>query len=136
MKINNHDAYCVEWYRRLIADGTAEDGQRIAVDMHDQLRELEQQIESEKHERENPEPLTLEQLREMEGEPLKHWVWIEVLDPCEFHYDAISGYYRTSIDFTKGEAFCCGWPGLICAYDYCDYGKTWVAYAHKPGGEV
>lgn len=51
MKINNHDAYCIEWYRSLIPDGLAEDGQRIAVEMHDQLRELELQIE-----RDNPEP--------------------------------------------------------------------------------
>lgn len=40
LKLNNHDAYCVEWYRRLIADGTAEDGQRIAVQMHDEAMRL------------------------------------------------------------------------------------------------
>jgi hypothetical protein len=46
MKINNHDARCIDWYRRLTADGTAEDGQRIAVDMHDQLAEVERELET------------------------------------------------------------------------------------------
>lgn len=46
MKINNHDARCIDWYRRLIADGTAEDGQRIAVEMHDKLKAAEEAIET------------------------------------------------------------------------------------------
>lgn len=112
MKINNHDAYCIEWYRRLIADGTAEDGQRIAVDMHDQLRELEQQIESEKHEREHPEPLTLEQFLEMKGEP----VWVHYLSQDDWLWECWNSWRHNSM-----------------ALD--NYGKTWVAYAHKPGGE-
>ena len=41
MKINNHDALCIDWYRRLISDGTAEDGQRIAVQMYEEVKRLE-----------------------------------------------------------------------------------------------
>lgn len=36
--ITNHDARCLDWYRRLIKDGLAEDGQRIAVEMEDRYQ--------------------------------------------------------------------------------------------------
>lgn len=65
----------------------------------------------------NP-PLTLEQLREMDGEPV--WVqygqydgeWVIVAWNI---YDAISYVRKT--------------PCLLSVYSY---GKTWLAYRHKP----
>lgn len=35
-KLNNHDEWCIDWYQTLLKDGTAEDGQRIAVLLYDQ----------------------------------------------------------------------------------------------------
>lgn len=40
IKLTNHDARCLNWYRRLVADGTAEDGQRIAVMLEDECKRL------------------------------------------------------------------------------------------------
>ncbi len=74
-----------------------------------------------------PLPLTVEQLKALNAEPLKHWVWIEILDTSAF-----SAYYRTYADYTDGKEFCCGWPGVGYSWDYCDYGKTWIAYDRKP----
>jgi hypothetical protein len=78
------------------------------------------------------EPLTLEELRQMDGEPLKHWVWIEILLPETWPYEMDSGYYRNILDHTGGEAFCCGYPGWSTGLPYDDYGKTWLAYRAKP----
>lgn len=67
----------------------------------------------EKAERENPKPLTLEELRQMDGEP----VWID--------------------DWWEDSH---GWELSMDASDYFDgerrtekeYGSIWVAYRHKP----
>lgn len=83
-----------------------------------------------------PTPLTVEQLKAMKAEPLKHWVWIEILDTSAFTFKAFSAYYRTYADYTDGKEFCCGWPGVGYSWDYCDYGKTWIAYDRKPEGET
>lgn len=64
-------------------------------------------------------PLTLEQLRQMEGQP----IWVEQKDT----------YYK------------CGWALVTsgkdiiasngeCNFEKANYGKTWLAYARKPGG--
>ena len=45
MELNNHDAHCIDWYRRLVADGTAEDGQRIAVALYDENATLIAEVE-------------------------------------------------------------------------------------------
>gem|GEM_PF-1846632 len=68
----------------------------------------------EKLERENPQPLGLEELRKMDGEP----VWIEIIGKPDLNCwgyhdeDGVNGYTR----FTSDD----------------DYGKTWLAYRHKP----
>lgn len=67
----------------------------------------------EKQERENPKPLTIEELREMNGEP----VFIRKLDGDQSFWmlaypDAVSNRL--------------GW------LDYRNYGSAWVAYLHKP----
>lgn len=73
------------------------------------------------------EPLTLDELRKMDGEP----VWI-TFDGTEHPKEASHWYLMTS------------WIGeVIIVQGYCDawrmdpdnYGKYWWAYRHKPEGE-
>ena len=74
----------------------------------------------EKEARENPEPLTLEELRHMDGEP----VWI------------VAKHYRTFADVVqvmgrdKGDDF----VGFKICHNLQEngHGKTWTAYRHKP----
>ena len=66
---------------------------------------------------ENPQPLTLDELREIEGEI----VWVET-DECK-------EWYRT------GEAGSSGirsLDGRLTTLKDADYGKTWIAYRTKP----
>ncbi len=86
---------------------------------------------------ENP-VLTIEELQkindDMENRP---WVWIEVL-PERSKYSSVhieSAYYQAHSDYTEGEAFCCGYPGLGFHFEYEEYGKTWLAYKRKPEDE-
>ena len=88
----------------------------------------------EKQERENPQPLTLEQLKSMD---LLEWCWIEVLVPFDFELK-VSAYYQkqeVGTERTMLKTFWCGYPGMTFGFDYCNYGKTWLAYAHKPEQE-
>ena len=71
------------------------------------------------------EPLTLDELRQM---PIRDWVWIDVFHSKE----AVSSYYRKYDGYKKDEIFWCGYPGLGFRFFYEDYGKTWLAYRHKP----
>ena len=64
--------------------------------------------------------LTIEHLKEINTKPLQHWVWIERLNLEQCADDAFSGYYRTSFDYTKGRAFCCGYPGVGYHFEYAD----------------
>lgn len=81
----------------------------------------------------NP-PLTLEQLQEMNGDmETRPWVWIEMLVEDKRHKSA---YYQIQHDYTKGEALCCGYPGMGYEFEYEDYNETWLAYAHKPEKEA
>ena len=67
----------------------------------------------EKAEREDPKPLTLEELRRMDGEPV--WIddWWEDSHGWELSMDA-SDYFEGERRTEK------------------DYGGIWVAYRHKP----
>ena len=70
----------------------------------------------EKAERENPKPLTIEELRQINGEP----VW---LDGFEWRV-----CYGTST-FTGSEYL---ETGMGCSIPLDGYGQTWFAYRHKP----
>ena len=84
----------------------------------------------EKLEREKPKPLTIEELRQMDGEP----VW--VTDPSE---PAVSAYCTIDVctrfkedrgNDKYSEAMV---PGDgFSYYQFDKYGKTWIAYRHKP----
>ena len=69
------------------------------------------------------EPLTLEQLREMDGEP----VWIANPDALEYgRWGIVDGVYQAEDDqvlMLRGD--------YSCHY----YGKTWLAYRRPPEGE-
>ena len=68
------------------------------------------------------EPLTLEQLREMDGEP----VWIANPDALEYgRWGIVDGVYQAEDDqvlMLRGD--------YSCHY----YGKTWLAYRRPPEG--
>ncbi len=67
----------------------------------------------EKAEREDPKPLTLEELRQMDGEP----VWVHNLEVNKsFWMLAYKDVVRNRLGYL----------------DYSGYGKTWIAYRHKP----
>lgn len=75
-------------------------------------------------------PLTLEELR---GMAFREWVWIERLGaPSE------SAYYRKHADYgsydgcVPKEEIRCGYPGMTIIFHFTNYGKTWLAYRHKP----
>ena len=68
------------------------------------------------------EPLTLEQLREMYDEPV--WVVCGIYKDWRIPEFIDEGGYKGFIKFTDRSA-----------EPISDYGKNWVAYAHKPGGE-
>lgn len=78
-----------------------------------------------KAERENPQPLTLEDLRGMDGE----WVWVISSDPDL----TVSGwaYIAASQAHTLWEYKPDRLLGNV-KLDFEDYGKTWLAYRSKP----
>ena len=67
------------------------------------------------------EPLTMDELRKMDGEP----VWIKLFDPDEAFWVLRNGW----VDTRNPE------PMILCHmrwYSHVDYGKTWLAYRQKP----
>lgn len=87
----------------------------------------------EKLERENPKPLTIEELRQMDGEP----VW--VTDPSEpavsvyCTIDVCTRFKEDRVNDKHSEAMV---PGDgFSYYQFDKYGKTWTAYRHKPKEE-
>lgn len=76
------------------------------------------------------EPLTLEQLRQMDGDKIN----IHYIGHCKgFWEDVIAPYYG------KYEQYVCEYNGMIRATDLPlqYFGTEWTAtaYTHKPGGE-
>lgn len=79
------------------------------------------------------EPLTLEQLREMDGEPV--WVkQLKGLSVCDTDWAVVE--FRLAPD-VKHDKIRVWWPGSededTPSED--DYGKTWLAYRRPPEGE-
>ena len=70
----------------------------------------------EKAERENPQPLTIEELKQMKGEP----VWVQGPGQPEYGRWAI-------VEDAFGNSLY-----LLNDYTCHDIGKTWNAYRHKP----
>ncbi len=72
--------------------------------------------------RDNPKPLTIEELRQMNGEP----VWVKPLNAAKDKGEwCVTDFYKDSFDALI--------PGIDNTwYESKDYGKTWEAYRHKP----
>lgn len=96
------------------------------------LKEMGQRIASykiaiqalqEKAERENPKPLTLEQLK---GKKWKAWIYIKTNEMAAMTSDWYRIFEPIIADFSVG------YPGVIWDLDFSDYGKTWSAYDHEP----
>ena len=84
----------------------------------------------EKLERENPKPLTIEELRQMDGEP----VWVtDPEEPAVSVYctiDVCTRFKEDRVNDKHSEAMI---PGDgFSYYSFDKYGKTWTAYRHKP----
>ena len=84
----------------------------------------------EKAERENPAPLTIEELRLMDGEP----VWVtDLSEPAVSVYCTIDVCMRFKEDRVNDKHSEAMVPGDGFSYYLFDkYGKTWIAYRHKP----
>ena len=81
----------------------------------------------EKAEREDPKPLTLEELRQMDGEP----VWLKVIDKNDSRNPHRSEWSEVFL-WVQNISF---WRfGNECEIEPNpdNYGKTWLAYRHKP----
>lgn len=79
------------------------------------------------------EPLTLEQLREMDGEPV--WVkQLKGLSVCDTDWAVVEFRLQPDVKHDKIRVW---WPGSededTPSED--DYGKTWLAYRRPPEGE-
>lgn len=80
-------------------------------------------------------PLSVVELRLINAETEnRSWIWIQISKHVESG-NKVSAYYQSQLNYTHGRAFCCGYPGLGFCFEYSDYGKTWLAYLHKPEGE-
>ena len=80
--------------------------------------------------------LTIDELKKISeavNNGKREWVWIEILDAesTKPGIGKVSAYYQAQSDYTRGEAFVCGYPGISYSFDYCDYGKSWIAYLKK-----
>lgn len=68
-------------------------------------------------------------IKELEKLPDGKWVWIERISP-QGRWP--SAYFQKEADFSRGRAFCCGYPNHSFSFDYSDYDRTWTAYQFEP----
>lgn len=83
----------------------------------------------EKAEREDPKPLTYNELLQMDGE----LVWFEAIDISDYSIQNESSWAEVCIPTWKQEVWF--WRfGNECEMEPTpkNYGKTWIAYRHKP----
>ena len=73
------------------------------------------------------EPLTLDELREMNGQP----VWVKCLKPDKYTYPPV-GWRILELSFTGKFGV---WNG-DCVLIERDYGTDWLAYRRQPEGEA
>ena len=83
-------------------------------------------------EREKNEPLTMDELRDMNGKP----VYIVVIDKTNIANpeDAFNGWGMVRWSWVRM------WDAkrsdlIHVDHDFCDNGKTWLAYRYEPKGE-
>ena len=79
---------------------------------------------------ENPQPLTLDKLIRMDGEP----IWTVTIGlKGSGRWELCEGYTIRACPF-KGALRCVDLSGEATLYDYKTYGKKWLAYRTKPEG--
>lgn len=100
----------IECFERQCASGICTGADKVALAA---LRE--------KAARENPQPLTLEELRERDGKP----VWVTFINQTIWH----NGWHITKPCFDY--FWFRGFPGK----KYFEYGKTYIAYDYPPKEE-
>ena len=83
----------------------------------------------EKLEREKNDPLTLEELREMDGEP----VWVETSDIKKANRWAFVDVGCEVVRFFDTR---CGVKCQVMGNHFRTYRKTWLAYRRKPEGRT
>lgn len=123
LKLYNNDAYREEFmkivYSLLRSDGTNDRANQI-IYAFDSAPAIEAEpVQS-------IDPLTLEELREMDGEP----VWISPAKEngkVPARWMLVSGY-KPNKDIYLFEPSC----NITQGYDGKSYGKTWLAYRRKP----
>ena len=116
--LNIHLRADADCYKQAVAKGyyTAAEGHKRDMEVNQMAIEALR----EKAEREDPKPLTLEELRQMDGEP----VWINGK-----HYGVFADVVRI-IKKENGDS--------LVRFNLCRhiqearYGKTWIPYRHKP----
>lgn len=82
----------------------------------------------EKLERDNPQSLTLDELRERDGKP----VWVQnVKHPERSRWELMVNAVYSFVNQEYSFQTC--WPQkLVCYRRGKDYGKTWLAYDYQP----
>lgn len=70
------------------------------------------------------DPLTLEELREMGGEP----VWVQYIKQQWGRYYIVRAIGKNSVIFDECDKEFGSYKSLFLGF----YGKTWLAYRHKP----
>lgn len=90
-------------------------------------RELAIATLREKQERENPEPLTLEELREMEGQP----VWLHTFSPVKKKTNIAQWAILESVCSANAVFLRAGINSRLTEW-FANYGTRWLAYRTKP----
>ena len=115
MKLYDNDSFRETFMKRvyeLLADDPDNYRANEIIDLFDNAPEF------------NPpnEPLTIEQLREMDGEP----VYVHNLFPAKRKFE----WQWALVCKERGNA-----EATTYTYRFLDYGKTWIAYRRPLGGE-
>ena len=113
---------CVARAKSMFQDFSSSKKRKHEYDKH---FDVALQALQEKAERDNPQPLTIEQLRQMDGEP----VWVKVLSPIG---DVKDSWFLIDCENREVE--------LINSEEYLlypdelnyEYGNYYVAYKYKP----
>lgn len=119
MRLYDNDAYREE-FMELVYDLLRDDGTNDRANQIIAAFDSAPEVEAEPLQ--PNDPLTLEELREMDGEP----VWVVPLNDFEIlPANYLVNAYAEQIVVDKFGAY----------LDFEDYGKTWLAYRRKPGEE-
>jgi hypothetical protein len=110
------------------------DGCCFLMPRNDEVSELLATLEAlprERAERENPKPLTLDELLNMDGQPI--WT-ITIGVEMSGRHELCTGYMLCVCPLHR-VLRCVTADGEVTDYELETYGKTWLAYATEPKGD-